>query len=90
MEKIGTFKVEINHEGLINALLCKEEPSIIEDTSGSQVRGEAPDGDGSDMRWKTRKDNEQHRQEATSSRSQIMPDGDGIKRLGSTFIFVHP
>ena len=27
MEKIGIIKVEINREGLIDALLCKEEPS---------------------------------------------------------------
>ena len=43
-------------QGLINALLCKEKPSIMKDASRSPVRDGAPDGGGSSTRCDTRED----------------------------------
>ena len=48
--------MEINHERLIDTLLCKEEQSMMEDASGSLVRDGALGGDESDTRWKTQED----------------------------------
>ena len=40
MEKTGTIKMEIDHGGLIDALLCKEEPSRWRMPAGAQYEME--------------------------------------------------
>ena len=56
MEKTGVIKIEINHEGLINAFLCKKKPSTMKDVGGSLVRGGGPGEDGLGMRQETQED----------------------------------
>ena len=55
MEKTDAIEMEINRKELIDTLLCKEEPSMMEDTGGSPVRGGAPGEDRSDTRRETQK-----------------------------------
>ena len=97
MEKIGAIKMEINHGGLIDALLCKEEPSIWRMPARVQCEVElqieidrAQDG-----RLERKICDIARRLPRASLRSEgaikcTSYDKDGIERPNLTFMFAHP